>query len=115
MARDLITSQIALLYAYTFFAIGKRDYHVDDYALRNVIARWFFMTCAHGALHRLPETVMEQDLARLRDVTDAAGFIAMLDRIVPDTFTDDYGDLHPPNELATSSRAAHRSSPSTPR
>ena len=46
---------------------------------------------------------MEQDLARLRDVTDAAGFIAMLDHIVADTFTDDYWGITLPNELATSS------------
>ena len=99
----MITSQIALLYAYTFFAIGKRDYHVDDYALRNVIARWFFMTALTGRYTGSPETVMEQDLARLRDVTDAAGFIAMLDHIVADTFTDDYWGITLPNELATSS------------
>jgi hypothetical protein len=30
------------------------------------------------------ETVMEQDLARLRDVKDAAGFISLLDRISPE-------------------------------
>jgi hypothetical protein len=99
----MITSQIVLLYAYTFFVIGKRDYHVDDYALRNVIARWFFMTALTGRYTGSPETVMEQDLARLRDVTDGAGFVAVLDHIVADTFTDDYWGITLPNELATSS------------
>ena len=97
----MITSQIALLYAYIFFAIGKRDYQVDDYALRNVIARWFFMTALTGRYTGSPETVMEQDLARLRDVTDGVGFISMLDHIIADTFTDDYWAITLPNELAT--------------
>jgi len=99
----MITSQMALLYAYTFFVIGKRDYHVDDFSLRNVIARWFFMTALTGRYTGSPETVMEQDLARLRDVSDAAGFVEMLDHIVTDTFTDDYWNITLPNELATSS------------
>jgi hypothetical protein len=99
----MITSQIALLYAYVFFLIGKRDYHVDDYALRDVVARWFFMTALTGRYSGSPETTMEQDLARLRDVSDDAGFVAMLDHIVSDTFTEDYWNITLPNELATSS------------
>ncbi len=100
---QMITSQVALLYAYTFYLIGKRGYHVEAYTLRNVIARWFFMTSLTGRYTGSPETVMEQDLARLRDVSDADGFVAVLDRIVDDTFTDDYWNITLPNELATSS------------
>lgn len=100
---SMITSQMALLYAYTFYLIGKRDYHVEAYTLRNTIARWFFMTALTGRYTGSPETVMEQDLARLRDVRDARGFVAVLDRIVDDTFTDDYWNITLPNELATSS------------
>lgn len=100
---QMITSQVALLYAYTFYLIGKRDHHVEAYALRNVIARWFLMTSLTGRYTGSPETVMEQDLARLRDVRDANGFVAVLDRIVNDTFTEDYWAITLPNELATSS------------
>jgi hypothetical protein len=46
---------------------------------------------------------MEQDLARLRDIKDATGFIAFLDRIISDTLTEDYRNITLPNELATSS------------
>ena len=100
---QMITSQVALLYAYTFFLIGKRDYRVEAYTLRNVIARWFLMTSLTGRYTGSPETVMEQDLARLRDVRDTDGFVAVLDRIVDDTFTEDYWNITLPNELATSS------------
>lgn len=100
---DMITSQVGLLYTYALFLIGKRDFGVEDYSLRNVIARWFFMQTLTGRYTASPESAMEQDLARLRDVQDAAGFVAMLDRIVADTFTADYWSITLPNELATSS------------
>lgn len=100
---NMITSHISLLYAYTFFLIGKREYSIDGYMLRNVIARWFFMTALTGRYTWNPETIMEQDLARLRDVKDAAGFVRLLDRIIADTLTKDYWEITLPNELATSS------------
>jgi hypothetical protein len=46
---------------------------------------------------------MEQDLARLRDVKDATGFVAFLDRIIEDTLTEDCRHITLPSELAASS------------
>jgi hypothetical protein len=46
---------------------------------------------------------MEQELDRLRNVRDATGFVAFLDRIISDTLTEDYWNITLPNELATSS------------
>ena len=100
---NMITSHVSLLYAYTFFLLGKREYGVDGYTLRNVIARWFFMTALTGRYTGNPETIMEQDLARLRDVKDAVGFVSLLDHIIADTLTKDYWEIALPNELATSS------------
>ena len=100
---NMITSHVSLLYAYTFFLLGKREYGVDSYTLRNVIARWFFMTALTGRYTGNPETIMEQDLARLRDVKDTVGFVSLLDRIIADTLTKDFWEIALPNELATSS------------
>jgi hypothetical protein len=100
---DTITSQVGLLYTYAFYLIGKRDYRVDDYVLRDVIARWFFMSTLTGRYTLSPESAMEQDLARLRDIKDATGFVTMLGRIITDTLTEDYWNITLPNELATSS------------
>jgi hypothetical protein len=98
-----ITSKIGLLYAYAFFLIGKRDFGVGSYELRNAIARWFFMTALTGRYTSSPETVMDQDLARLREVRSGSEFIAVLDRIISETFTGDYWAITLPSELATSS------------
>jgi len=101
--QGMITSQTALLYAYVFFLIGKHQYKVDHNTLRNCISRWFFMIVLTGRYTGSFETNMEQDLARFRDVSDAKGFVAVLERIITDTFTDDYWNITLPNSLATSS------------
>jgi hypothetical protein len=100
---DTITSKTGLLYTYAMYLIGKRDYEIDAHRLRGVIARWFFMTSLTGRYTNSPETVMEQDLARLRDVDDADGFIRLLDGIVEETLTGDYWNITLPVALATSS------------
>ena len=99
----LITSKTGLLYTYALYLIGKIDFHVDPYDLRKTIARWFFMVSLTGRYTDSPETRMEQGLASLRDIGDAESFLALLDRIVTDTFTEDYWNITLPNELATSS------------
>lgn len=99
---DMITSQIGLLFCYTLYLIGKRDFKIDTHDLRAVIARWFFMSSITGRYTTSPESIMEQDLARLRDVHDAKDFIKFLDRIVSDAFTEDYWNTTLPNDLATS-------------
>lgn len=103
VSQGMISSQNALLFAYTFFLIGKRDYGVDHHILRNTIARWFFATALTSRYSGSFESVMEQDLARLRDVHDSNQFVALLNRIVDDTLTEDYWNITLPNELATSS------------
>lgn len=100
---QMISSANALLYAYVFFLIGKHDYRVDHHTLRGLIARWFFMVSLTSRYSGSFESVMEQDLARLRDIGDADGFVALLDHIIADTFTEDYWNITLPNALNTSS------------
>jgi len=101
--KSMITSSLNVLYTYALYLIGKRDFHVDDYALRNVIARWYFMAALTGRYTGSPESVMEEDLARLRDVTDAEGFVQLLDGLVKAAMPDDYWTITLPSEMQTSS------------
>lgn len=100
---SMISSQAALLYAYVMFLIGKRNYHLDTYTLRNLVARWFFMTTLTARYSSSPETTMEADLARLRTINDGDSFCHILEQIITETFTDDFWDINLPNSLATSS------------
>ncbi len=100
---DLISSQINLLYCYALFLIGRKDFGVDLYRLREVMARWFFMSSLTSRYTGSPESVMEQDLAGLRDIRTGDQFIAHLERITQDALPEDYWSITLPNELATSS------------
>lgn len=99
----MISSNNALLYSYAMFLIGQRDFGLDGYTLRDLIARWYFMVSLTGRYTGSPESRMEQDLAELRGLRDGQGFLGLIDRTVSDAFTDDYWSITLPNELATSS------------
>jgi len=99
----MIISNTSLLYAYVFYLIGKYDFKVDAYDLRNLIARWFFMSSITSRYSSSFESTMEQDLNRLRDVKNAQEFIAIQNRIIADSLGEDFWSITLPNELATSS------------
>lgn len=100
---SMISSEAALLYSYVMFLIGRFDYKLDLYQLRNLIARWFFMTTLTARYSASQETTMEADLTRLRSVNDANGFVKNFDQLISDTLTEDFWTITLPNEIATSS------------
>src|ERR1700674_2998628 len=69
-------------------------------ALETVLARWFFMTSITGRYTNSPESTMEFDLARLREVKDAAGFVAVIEQVCNESITPDYWTVILPGELA---------------
>ena len=85
------------------YLIGRTEYNVKDSDLRQVIAHWFFMSAVTGRFTGSPESAMEFDLARLRDVNTADGFVKMLNNICDITLTNDFWAVSLPNDLATSS------------
>lgn len=100
--RQMISSQIALLYAYVFYLVGRTKYRVPDHIIRKLIGRWFFFSQLAGRYTGSPETAMDADLSRLKGAADATAFVAALERIAADTFTEDYWAITLPNGLATS-------------
>lgn len=99
----LITSETALLFTYVFYLIGRTEYGVEEYTLRQLCARWFFMTSLTGRYTSSPESTMESDLARLRDLKTGDEFVRAMNRICDASLTADYWNITLPNELATSS------------
>jgi hypothetical protein len=97
----MITSEGGLLYAYTMFLIGKYDFNVDLFTLKNIIARWFFMTSLTSRYSGSPETTMESDLARLRAVRTSEEFVATLEQIIQQTLTADYWNISLVDHLKT--------------
>ncbi len=99
----MISSQNNLLFSYILYLIGRSEYKVPEFDLRRVIARWFFMSAVTGRFTGSPESAMEFDLARLRDVDNADGFVKTLSQICDITLTNDFWAVSLPNDLATSS------------
>lgn len=102
-SKSMITSDTGLLYTYVMFLIGRHEFNVDPYHLRDVMARWFFMTALTGRYTSSPETVMESDLVRLRTVKNSSEFLHTLDQIIKDTLTEDFWNISLVNALETSS------------
>jgi len=100
---DYISSKTNILYVYTLYLIGKYDFKVPLFELREIIARWFYMTSLTGRYTASPESQMESDLADLRDISTAEEFVALLDKIITTQFTSDYWQINLPNSLSTSS------------
>ncbi|HBY96387.1 MAG: DUF262 domain-containing protein [Ardenticatenaceae bacterium] len=99
----MISSQNNLLFSYILYLLGRTEYGVEEFRLRRVIARWFFMSSLTGRFTGSPETSMEFDLARFREVKDADGFVNILERACDLALTEDYWKITLPNDLATSS------------
>ena len=98
---QFITSQMAVLYTYALWLIGKRDFQVNHYRLREIIARWFFMASLTGRYTGSPESRMEQDLALLREAQGADDFVRILNQQIEAALTQDYWEITLPNELET--------------
>lgn len=102
-SRAMISSNSNLLFSYMLYLIGRTEYKVPEYDLRRIIARWFFMSAVTGRFTSSPESAMEFDLARLRDVKSADDFVKNLTKICEITLTNDFWAVNLPNDLATSS------------
>jgi len=100
---NLISSKNNLLFSYILYLIGRTEYGVEEFLLRKAIARWFFMSSLKGRFTGSPESAMEFDLARFREVKDADGLLYVLENTCDLALTGDYWKITLPNDLATSS------------
>jgi hypothetical protein len=100
---EMISSQNALLYAYAFYLIGRIRFHVPEHQLQKLIGRWFFASSLTGRYTSSPETIMDGDLNRFKDVAGAAGFTAVLETIMSSELTNDFWIVTLPANLDSSS------------
>ena len=99
----MISSANNLLFAYLLYLMGRTEYHVPEFELRGVIARWFFMSSVTGRYTGSPESALEFDLARFREVSGAEEYVRTLNQICDITLTSDFWSVTLPNDQATSS------------
>lgn len=99
---NLLISRMAAIFGYVFYLIGKYDFNVEHTALRRVISRWFFACALTARYSTSPESIMEKDLAALRDAHSAQQFIAYLENQMTMTLTPDYWNITLPGRMTTS-------------
>lgn len=99
---SMISSETALFYTYALYLIGRADFSVEENALQRVITRWFFAAALTGRYTGTAETTMEQDLNRLSEVTNAEGFVDLLERLMAGMLTGDFWTIQLPMLLETS-------------
>ena len=102
-SRALISSEVALLYSYAFYLIGKTRYGVKEDTLQRLVGRWFYCVTLSGRYTGSPESVMDGDLNRVRNIAGPEEFVSTLESIIETTLTGDFWTISLPNDLDTSS------------
>jgi hypothetical protein len=97
-----VSSEGALLFAYQLYLIGRTEFSVEPFALKQAVARWLFMSLLTGRYTSSPESRYETDLKLLPEGSDPAAFVKALRDIELATLTDDYWAKTLPLELSTS-------------
>jgi hypothetical protein len=101
---NLISSQTTVYYAYVLYLIGRIDLKVKPNTLGQVIGRWYFMASVTSRYTGgAPESLMERDLAALREVKSGGEFLAWVEREIAAELTTDFWTVTLPNRLDTSS------------
>ncbi len=106
-SRDMITSKNTILYSYALWIIGRVDFRVPFDELREVMARWFFMSQITGRYTNSPETRMQEDINRLPGAGAApAAFLDVLNEQVDAAVPDDWWRVTLIDGLQTSSSSS---------
>lgn len=106
-SKDMITSENTVLYSYALWIIGRIDFKVPVDELREVMARWFFMSQISGRYTSSPETRMQEDLNRLDGLPSVAvEFVKVLNGQIDAAIPADWWRVTLPDNLNTSSAGA---------
>ncbi|MGJ5591796.1 GmrSD restriction endonuclease domain-containing protein [Micrococcus lylae] len=101
---SMITSKNAVIYGYALWLIGRTRFGVSVDALREGMARWFFMVQITGRFSGSPESKAQEDLNRLNALTERTpeAFLEAIDAQIARTLTADWWSLSFPEDLHTS-------------
>ncbi len=104
-AKELISSRNSLLYAYAIWLIGREDFDVPVDKLREVVARWLFLSQLTGRYSGSFESRIEEDIARIdaNELRTPEVFISTLDSLMSAAAPPDFWTITLPERLITSS------------
>lgn len=106
-SRKMVTSDMNILSSYALWIIGRTRFNVDLTVLRNLMARWLFMSQLSGRYTGSAETQLQKDLDRLTSIegNGTEAFASTLENIISAELSDDFWTLRMPDSLVSSSAA----------
>ncbi|MBO0706720.1 MAG: DUF262 domain-containing protein [Candidatus Dormibacteraeota bacterium] len=99
---ELVSSGNTLLYTYALYLTGRTRFQIAHHQLQRLIGRWFYAAVLTDRYIGSFESVVDQDMARIRDLADSDEFVALLERIMAESLTNDFWAVTLPSELETS-------------
>jgi hypothetical protein len=106
-SREMITSHNTVLYTYALWLIGRVEFNVPVDELREVMARWFFMSQITGRYTNSPETRIQEDISRIDGIAaDPVPFTNALTEQIEAAVPPDWWTATLPDDLYTSSTSA---------
>ena len=99
----MLSSEMSMIYNYVHYLIGRVSFGIDKATLSKAMTQWFYMTMLTSRYASSPETKMESDLARFRELKSGEEFLNVLAAICDEQLTDDYWTINLPTSLANSS------------
>lgn len=102
-SRQMVSSELALMYGYVFYLIGRVELKMPEAQLQRLIGRWFFFITLKGRYSSSPESKLEADLADLRGITTADAFAELLEHKMASELTGDFWEITLPFSMESSS------------
>jgi hypothetical protein len=97
--RGMISSENTIPLSYTISLIAKHQFHIAGTELQRLSERWFFMALITQLYTGNFESVFEQELNAIGELSNADEFRSWTDREIAARLTDDFFDVSLPNEL----------------
>ncbi|MCC3291779.1 DUF262 domain-containing protein [Arthrobacter sp. zg-Y1110] len=106
-SRKMVTSDMNILSSYALWIMGRTRFGVDITTLRNLMARWLFMSQLSGRYTGSAETQLQKDLDRLTAISgnEAGSFVSTLETVIDAELSEDFWTLRMPDSLISSSSA----------
>lgn len=97
--KSMISSENAVPLSYAISLIAKHRFGIAGMELQRVVKRWFYTAILTQMYSGNFESVFEQQLNAIDELTDADSFRAWVDTEISARLTDDFFDVTLPNEF----------------
>jgi hypothetical protein len=101
--KHMARSKSAVLYGYVLWLLGRHEFGVPLEPLRDLMARWYFMSAVSGRYSGSSESHAQEDLNRFNDLAQTPSeFARIVNTQIETTLTESWWTVTLPEQLHTS-------------